>query len=76
MPQRRAHPYLVTENFSARELEVLRLVVADHCNEEIANNLFISVRTVETHRRNLLQKAGARTLVGLVARAVREGWVA
>ena len=76
MPQRKAHPYLVTENFSARELEVLRLVVADHCNEEIANNLFISVRTVETHRRNLLQKAGARTLVGLVARAVREGWVA
>jgi DNA-binding NarL/FixJ family response regulator len=31
---------------------------------------------VETHRRNLLQKAGTRTVVGLTARAVREGWVA
>jgi DNA-binding NarL/FixJ family response regulator len=62
--------------FSRRELEVLRLVVDDCCNEEIANRLFINVRTVESHRRNLLQKAGTRTLVGLAARAVREGWVA
>jgi DNA-binding NarL/FixJ family response regulator len=66
----------VPEPFSPRELEVLRLVVADYCNEEIANHLFINVRTVETHRRNLIQKAGTRTLVGLAARAVREGWVA
>lgn len=64
------------DSFSRRELEVLRLVVADYCNEEIANQLFINVRTVESHRRNLLQKAGTRTLVGLAARAVREGWVA
>ena len=62
--------------FSSRELEVLRLVVADQCNEEIANHLCLSVRTVESHRRTLLQKAGTRTLVGLAARAVREGWVA
>jgi len=50
-------------------------VVEDYCNEEIAARLFINVRTVESHRRNLLQKAGARTVVGLAARAVREGWV-
>ena len=73
---RRTSSYAVTESFSRRELEVLRLVVADHCNEEIANQLFINVRTVETHRRNLLHKAGTRTTVGLAARAVREGWVA
>ena len=66
----------VTEHFSPRELEVLRLVVDDHCNDEIASHLCLSVRTVESHRRNLLQKAGTRTLVGLAARAVREGWVA
>ncbi len=64
----------VPDPFSRRELEVLRLVVADHCNEEIANCLCLS--TVESHRRMLLQKAGTRTLVGLAARAVREGWVA
>ena len=63
-------------SFSPRELEVLRLVVADQCNDEIADHLCLSVRTVESHRRTLLHKAGTRTLVGLAARAVREGWVA
>ena len=61
--------------FSRRELEVLRLVVQDHCNQEIADQLCLSVRTVESHRRALLQKTGARTLVGLVVQAMREGWV-
>jgi len=72
-PPRPARSAALVEPFSPRELEVLRLVVADHCNEEIADQLFINVRTVESHRRNLLHKAGTRTLVGL---AVREGWVA
>ena len=61
--------------FSNREVEVLRLVVADYCNQEIADKLCLSVRTVESHRRALLQKTGAKTLVGLVVQAVREGWV-
>lgn len=61
--------------FSARELEVLHLVVADCCNQEIANRLCVSVRTVESHRRTLLHKAGAHTSVGLAVRAMREGWV-
>ncbi|OUJ73390.1 hypothetical protein BXP70_13315 [Hymenobacter crusticola] len=60
---------------SRRELEVLRLVVDDCCNQEIADRLFVSVRTVESHRRALLQKTGAKTLVGLVVQAMREGWV-
>jgi DNA-binding NarL/FixJ family response regulator len=75
-PARAVTPYAVPDPFSPRELEVLRLVVADQCNQEIADHLCLSVRTVETHRRMLLQKAGTRTLVGLAARAVREGWVA
>lgn len=73
-PARAAHA--VANDFSPRELEVLRLAVADLCNEEIADKLCLSVRTVESHRRTLIQKAGTRTLVGLAARAVREGWVA
>ena len=40
--------------------------MADYCNEEIANQLFINVRTAETYRRNLLQKADTRA--GWVAR--------
>ena len=66
----------LVEPFTPRELQVLRLVVADQCNEEIADHLCLSVRTVESHRRRLLHKAGTRTLVGLAVRAVREGWVA
>jgi DNA-binding NarL/FixJ family response regulator len=61
--------------FSRRELEVLHLVVEDYCNQDIADRLFVSVRTVESHRRALLQKTGAKTLVGLVVQAMREGWV-
>ncbi|MDJ0364346.1 response regulator transcription factor [Hymenobacter sp. H14-R3] len=61
--------------FSPRELEVLALVAADLCNEQIADQLCLSVRTVESHRRALLHKAGVRTPVGLVMRALREGWV-
>ncbi|AWM34085.1 hypothetical protein DDQ68_15610 [Hymenobacter nivis] len=66
----------VATAFSPRELEVLRLVVDDYCNQEIAGHLYLSVRTVESHRRALLQKSGARTLVGLVAWALRAGMVA
>ena len=69
-------PARYPEVFSRRELQVLRLVMDDHCNEEIANHLCLSVRTVESHRRTLLQKAGTRTLVGLATRAMRAGWVA
>ena len=76
LARRATRPHAVQEPFSPRELQVLRLVVADHCNEEIADHLCLSVRTVESHRRTLLHKAGTRTLVGLAVLAVREGWVA
>ncbi|WP_133271307.1 helix-turn-helix transcriptional regulator [Hymenobacter radiodurans] len=75
-PARKARRSAPPTPFSRRELEVLRLVIADHCNQEIADRLFLSVRTVESHRRALLQKTGAKTLVGLVVQAMREGWVA
>ena len=73
-PTRRPAPELSTR-FSLRELQVLALVMADLCNAQIAQQLHLSVRTVESHRRALLHKAGVRTPVGLVVRALREGWV-
>ncbi|WP_149243807.1 response regulator transcription factor [Dyadobacter sp. 32] len=54
-----------------RELEILRLVAKEFSTTEIADKLFISVPTVETHRRNLMQKIGAKSVVGLVLFAVR-----
>lgn len=49
-----------------REKEVLHLVVKEYSNQEIADKLFISVRTVDAHKRNLLDKTGSKSVAGLV----------
>jgi len=51
---------------TAREMEVLELIVREHSNQEIADKLSISMRTVDAHRRNLLEKTGVRNTAGLV----------
>jgi len=51
---------------SRREKEVLELIVQEHTTQEIANKLFISLKTVESHRSNLLSKMNARNTAGLV----------
>jgi two-component system response regulator NreC len=54
---------------SERELEVLRGIARGHTNAEIAAALYVSVRTIETHRTHIQQKLGARTRAELVERA-------
>ena len=54
-----------------REKEVLRLLVAELSTREIAERLFISERTVDTHRKNLLRKTKVTNTVGLVKYAYR-----
>lgn len=49
-----------------REIEILKLICEEKNTREIAEELFISLHTVETHRANLMQKTGSRNLVGLV----------
>ncbi len=51
---------------SRREREVLDLIVKEHTTQEIAKKLFISLKTVESHRSNLLAKTNARNTAGLV----------
>lgn len=51
---------------SKREREILGLILEEHTTQEIAEKLFISFGTVETHRRNMLIKTGARNTAGLV----------
>lgn len=51
---------------SRREKEVLQLILKEYTTQEIAEKLFISFGTVETHRRNMLIKLGARNTAGLV----------
>ncbi len=50
---------------TTRELEILKYVSEEMTNKEIAHQLFISPRTVETHKRNLMQKLKVRNVVGL-----------
>ncbi len=58
-----------------RELEVLKLVANEHSNAEIAEILFISERTVETHRKNMLRKTQNKTIVGLLKYAMENGLI-
>lgn len=55
---------------SDREKEVLHLIIKEHSNQEIADKLFISVRTVDAHKRNLLEKTGSKNVAGLVLYAI------
>ena len=55
---------------TSRELDILELILQEFTNQEIAIKLFISVRTVDAHRRNLLEKTGARNTAGLVKYAI------
>jgi len=58
-----------------REVEVLRLIAEEYSNPEIAEKLFISTRTVDTHRRNLLEKLELKNTAGLVKYAIKHGLV-
>lgn len=59
------------EQLSAREVEVLKLICQQMTSEEIGEKLFISAKTVNGHRNNLLQKTESRNVTGLVMYAVK-----
>jgi len=58
-----------------REKEVLTLIVKEHTTEEIAETLFVSAKTVEAHRSNLIQKLGVKNVAGLVRVALEKGLI-
>jgi DNA-binding NarL/FixJ family response regulator len=57
---------VLEQPLTKRELEVLKLIIQEYSNEEIAEKLFISKRTVDAHKQNILGKTGAKNIVGLV----------
>ena len=65
-PQPAGRPDALTD----RELEVLRLIALGHTNTEIADQLFLSTRTIETHRAHIQQKIGRTTRAELVRYAL------
>jgi DNA-binding NarL/FixJ family response regulator len=58
-----------------REKEILKMIAEENTNNEIATKLFLSLRTVENHRNNLLNKLNVKNTAGLVKIAINEGFI-
>jgi DNA-binding NarL/FixJ family response regulator len=59
------------QKLTAREKEILQLIVEEYTSKEIADKLFIGHCTAETHRLNLIQKLGVKNTAGLVREAIQ-----
>lgn len=62
-------------SISKREKEILMLIAYEYRTHEIATKLYISAHTVETHRRNLLEKMDVTNVAGLVRRGFELGFL-
>ena len=68
-------PREVSEDLSVREIEVLKLVALGHSNKEIADKLFISTHTVISHRKNITEKLGIKSISGLTVYAIINDYI-
>ena len=59
-------------NISEREVEIIKLIAEGYINKEIADMLFLSTHTVNTHRKNIMSKLGVNNATGIVIFAVKE----
>lgn len=60
-----------TAILSNRELQIIQLITQEYSNQDIADKLDISKRTVETHRKNIFKKTKVKSIVGLVVLAMK-----
>jgi len=60
---------------SPREEQTLRLAAWGYSNKEIASQLELSVKTIETHKTNAMQKLGLRSRIDIVRYALLQGWL-
>jgi DNA-binding NarL/FixJ family response regulator len=63
------------EILTEREIEITKLLLQELSCAEIGERLYISARTAETHRRNIMHKLGVKSLLGLMKYAAQKGWV-
>ncbi|WP_300669350.1 LuxR C-terminal-related transcriptional regulator [Soonwooa sp.] len=61
--------------FTKRELEIIKGIVENKTSQQIADELFISLHTVNTHRRNIIEKANVKTPLELIQCAIKEAWI-
>lgn len=65
------HVVSQADKLTVREREVLQMIAEGHSSAEVAKSLYISVRTVETHRHNIMEKLGIHSIAGLTRFAIR-----
>ena len=70
-PKTKINKFDNLEALTKREIEVLRLICQGMTNQQIADNLCLSVKTIDTHRTHLLEKTGSRNTAGLVVYAMK-----
>lgn len=63
------------ESLTDREEEILTLIAEGYSNKEIGERLFISHRTVDTHRTNIMRKIDARNIAGVIRYAIQNGYL-
>lgn len=64
---------IVEVKLTHREIEVLDLILKEHTSREIAEKLFISKQTVDSHRISIMEKTGSKSVVGLIKFSLRAG---
>jgi len=64
-------PYFIHVSLTEREIEIIGLICREFLNKEIADMLCISIRTIDTHRENIMKKIGVNGVAGIVAFGVK-----
>lgn len=62
-------------SLTPRELEIVKLISSELSNAQIGEKLFISERTVETHRKNIFRKTNTKSVAGLIKLAIEHKWI-
>jgi DNA-binding NarL/FixJ family response regulator len=68
-------PPMEVKELTKREIEVMKLIVKGYINKEIADKLYIGLSTVVTHRKNIMEKLGLKSVSALTIYAVTHGYV-
>jgi len=74
-PKKKSKSRFLEEQLTNREIEVLKLICKQNSGAEIAEKLFLSIRTVEGHRNNLLRKTECKNMIGLIIYAINNEYV-
>lgn len=74
-PKLNQNQYTDNPILSAREIEIIKLISLEYSGKEISEQLFISINTVETHRKNIMKKLQTKNTIGLVKYALKNNLI-